>query len=544
VAQPIGLRLFTLRLFGQQPEALATDKGAMSGPERLRLKPIEEPVSRRDSRVSASPTRVSFPATKIGRSSTARVTVTNDDHHPAVVEGLVPTANDPFRDFTVLAPRSIPLAPNAQTEIAVKFEPSRAAPQSQTFQLLADGAPVPALDVTVEGQGLEFVGETIEDRIKETNGRATENEALNEHDALRAQRVQATTAIRTWEREAEQRNQLAADWSRDNWTEFVGRTGGDFTLYPTNRLLGVVKHGVTDWIEFTFEPENLALRIVAKHAVEEIVDFFVDHLAGVEEQPSAAEQVATATNQVARTAVAKSREINVYRDRANAVVADAASAANLRVQEAQTGKQLDEWNAWASAQLKAVPSKKNVDDRSLRDELLKEWVLQRAATPTSANMHTNPEAWKVARERLEESGQLESLKRPDLFIHQCRYEWNLLGLEADHVVAELEARRAHMYNQARSWGNSPAAAARIVAAYLSAQDQEQNVFTKSKSPRHTADVFKEQFVGYDEAMASPDELHDRFQLICLLQLGTDGEGIFVKRFHYKMGWHDVMRSPR
>ncbi|MDB4954196.1 MAG: hypothetical protein JWO36_1765 [Myxococcales bacterium] len=465
-----------------------------------------------------------------------------------MLDNVAPIDADPFRDFFIAQPRSILIEPGEQTQIEVRFKPSRAARQQQKFQLIADAGQVGAEgDFTVEGDAIESPGWTSEDRIQDQDRQAALVDSARHVDPLRAQRAPAAKAVRDWARSAEKRNQLAADWSRDNWEEFVGRTGGDYTLYRTDKLMQYVKYGLSKGIEQSAGVENFALKLVAKKAIEILVDFFADNFGG-EKQPSTDARLAETADGVASASVAKGGEINAYRDRANHIIEDAASVAELRIQQTETAADLDQWHTWAAQESTALPVAKDPADRSLRDQLLQEWVLQRAATPTAANKDTNPAAWKNAKTELKAAGELVTLRRPDLFIHQCRYEWNLLGLAGvDEALSKLDERRRRLDRDATSWGNRPDAIARLVTALMGSADQEASWFTRSTNPVQTANTFNGPYGDYGVAMGCPTTLADTFLLRCTLMLASDGDGVYVKGFHYfrtdNGEQHDLVRTP-
>ena len=433
-----------------------------------------------------------------------------------------------------------------QTTVEIAFRPSTANAQAQVFELQTDvGAVGPEGDVIVQGTGVEAPGQTADARIAATNQKARQLESDRKTDALRGQRVEASAAVQGWAADAQNRTLQAADWSRENWTDFIGRTGGDYTLYRTSTLMNVIRAGVGTWLEFTFEPENLIAHVFAKQAVEHLVDYFFDKLGDEPPEPDA--RIFEATKDVARTTIEKGREINVYRDRADLVIKDAEATAELRIEQSKSASDLAQWSEWAKTQQRETVKPKSIDDRSLRDELLKEWVLQRAASPTSANKHTNPEAWNEARERLEQSEQLPTLKRPDLFLHQCRYEWERLGFAGiDQGIAILASSLQQHLGNAKAWGRSEAQGARMASAFISDANRTSIEFDKSEDPARTAREFRVDFV--EEAVGTAAQLREGFSIQCRFQLDTQGEGVFVKCFHYEGyvadNYVNVDRAPR
>ena len=516
----------------------------------------EKPLPKRpgvDPLLVPSTRQVNFPALPVGASASQNVAILNNDTRPLVLDEIAPVLVDPFGDFTIVAPRSAQIAPNEQTELEIQFRPSRAVESAQTFQLKTDVGPVgPEGDFEVCGTGKEWAGQKAESRLARQDDEAQRLEQSRRFDAEHAARAEALRNVDRWAKQAKQQNQQLTDWTRDNWLEFSSMTGGAYTLQPSSKLLRVVKTIVSDWYDLTLElepPEGLiagaTTKLVAKHAQESMIDFFFDKLSGVEKVPLD-EQLASVARGVGVGALAKSRELDGCRDRTDLVIEDTRSAAALQIERARDAKALAPWQQWAQR----VPEAKQLHDRSLRDVLLAEWLLQHAATPDSANRSTNPVAWKEVKRRMEDSGQVPTLERQDLFVHQCAFEWNELGFSnVDEAVGELDQRRQQFDRDARSWGNDGKAASRIVATFLGAREQPRNVLRSIRDPERTANLFVEPYAkNYMNAMGTAEDLASGMPVDCTLALETRGEGVFVKFFHYRAtngrGFFDVIRYPR
>jgi len=357
-----------------------------------------------------------FPTTAVGSTVTRTIGLINDDDRSLVVDAISPARTDPFDDFRIIQPRSVEVAAGQQTNVEISFTPSKLGTARQTFQIATSEGPVgPEGDFDVVGGAMEWKTETTHERVERQDQLVGAIEAGRTVDALHAERALARTAVEGWAKRATEINQAAADWSRDNWLEFLSFTGGAYMLYPSNRTLKVVKAVISDWIDLTWEIEvpegkfltGVAAKLGAKHIQEAMFDFCFDKLAG-EERPPADEQAAGAAKSVGKAALGKSREIDAYRDRASSVIDEARSGAELKIQSAHSAAELETWRSWGKQQKSIKPK---MADRSLRDQLLIEWMLQRAATPDSANRDTNPVAWEEVKKRMKDADSRRSTDR-------------------------------------------------------------------------------------------------------------------------------------
>jgi len=493
-----------------------------------------------------------FPTTVVGGAVTRTIALVNNDDRPLVVDAISPARSDPFDDFTVAQPRSVKVEAGQQTAIEIRFAPSRLGTARQTFKIETSNGPVgPEGDFDVVGGATEWRNEPTHERVQRQDQLVSALESRRAADALHAERVLARRSVESWAKSATELNQLAADWSRDNWLEFLSYTGGAYTLYPSHGALKLVKTVVGDWLDVTLEVEapegkllsGVGAKLGAKHIQDAMLDFLFDKLSG-DERPPADAQAATAADSIGKAALGKSREVDAYRDRANIAIDDARSAAEIKIQSAHTAAELEAWRVWTARQ---NPPKPKMADRSLRDQLLKEWLLQRAATPDAANRETNPLAWETVKKRMKD-GRITTLDRQDLFLYQCQYEWQRLGLAGvDDAVARLDARRQRINDDARSWGNDEKAASRMVAAFLGAQDQTPSTFQKTRNAEQTFRALGEGISGY--VVAATESLDNGFILSCNVALEASGEAVFVKHFRYSIvvagvQQPDIVHYPR
>jgi hypothetical protein len=496
-----------------------------------------------DPMVASAKPKISFPATPVATAWTEKLTIVNDDARDMVVDEIAPATRDVFQSFQVGAPATLKIGAGEQRDVAIVFSPWRAGIAAQTFQIVtADGPTGPGGDFEVEGVGTEQA-ESTATRLERQDRETTTLDKSHVPDKLHAERVTARATIEKWAREAEQVNQYAADWTADNWIEFIHLTGGEFEAFPsTGPVMRILKKALGDWIDLTFEFEHAASKLFSKHITDSLVDFFFDKI-GSESPPSREATAEKAIRSVGRETLAKTREIHELRDRGHLAIDDTRSSLRLKIERATTEEQLRGLTGVVTSD-ESKP-KPRLDDRSLRDGLLSEWVMQRAATPTTANRFTNPDAWKHAKER---TADQELLERQDLFVHQCIYEWDRLGLAGvEQQAAILEARRMALDEQFRGWGNDPEASSRYVAAQLGALEQQSLTFTKSADPERTSREFARAFSGTDVAMGGHEEFGNGFRLYCNVSLGVEGTAVYVKRWRYFSTGaghtHDVFRYP-
>ena len=81
----------------------------MSGPARL-ARPQAHDTCSREPALRATPRAIAFPKTKIGSESSHKIAISNDDARRLVLDGVTPRTADPFGDFYVVQPRSVPIA--------------------------------------------------------------------------------------------------------------------------------------------------------------------------------------------------------------------------------------------------------------------------------------------------------------------------------------------------------------------------------------------------------------------------------------------------
>lgn len=80
-----------------------------------------------------------------------------------------------------------------------------------------------------------------------------------------------------------------------------------------------------------------------------------------------------------------------------------------------------------------------VHDLSLYEQMLATWVLQRAGDEEDANKHTDGAAYEEVHKEFAKDG---NLARRDLFIHQCRFEFGRLGVDAEATLASWSKKLA------------------------------------------------------------------------------------------------------
>ncbi|MCC6623566.1 MAG: hypothetical protein IT385_20065 [Deltaproteobacteria bacterium] len=102
---------------------------------------------------------------------------------------------------------------------------------------------------------------------------------------------------------------------------------------------------------------------------------------------------------------------------------------------------------WAVQNEAAASAPLPATDDGLAIALLKEWVMQHAATPEKANEDTAQKTWAGHRDHLE----VKLKGRRDLFIHQCCYAWGRMGFDIGSMTQRL--RRELAKHQAKEPGD-------------------------------------------------------------------------------------------
>ncbi|HEY1815199.1 MAG TPA: hypothetical protein VGG74_22785 [Kofleriaceae bacterium] len=444
---------------------------------------------------------------------------------------------DPFDDIKLTQSSTVVLEPGQTQQIGVQFQPSRAGKETQAFQLGTDRGQGPTATLEVVAEGVSSQTATDE-RIAEQEQERDAVEGARHNDPLHEKRVAADRAVRNWAQRATQFEGSYADWARNNWEAFLGKTGGDVRVDDPSLFRRIATKatavGVSKVLEVETEVPGVSLAV--EKGIEEFTEYFVEKLGGAPEG-NGEEAALEATEHVAKESNAKGGELAMVRQRAEGGIHDSESGASLRIAQASSAGELDRWLAWANVQNERVPKKKDPGDREMVDELLSVWLKERAATSTTAGSDTNATAWNKARHELAESGKVPTLAVPDLFIHQCRHEWARLGIapdEIDAAVDELDARRKQIERDARASGADASEVANRVVDTLGKSIDSPHVawFHHSANWKQTASEFAKNDVGLAPDNGNGIGFNRRFDLTCTAMLGNDGAGVFVREFWY------------
>lgn len=521
-----------------------------------------------------------FPKTVVGESSRRAIVVRNDDTRPLSLDAVVPVRTaaaprppadtavrlptghaDVFHEVEALLDGTLLLAPGERRAITIQFRPARAARVEQTLQLISGLGPVgPAADIRVCGEGVDLPhsGSRVAEQPESTTSSAMATEVrideqkrevaglARTHDALAKQRARATQLVDRWRASAGRYTHSLAQWTLSNWIDFLGKTGGDHVLYGSaavvdgwkklvaTKLAGTaLKKGSGAALALAKRSAQVALVMeyplfgkAIELAIERLSGFILDKIGLKEESPQGKSDrhALEATRSTGEAGVHKTHEILGYEARANLAIEDTASGAQLQIARAETAEELVQWESWAQAELANLPPLVEPGGREFSDALLQRWVLEHAGTTETPNASTNSKAWKAARAELKDKGQLDSLDRADLFVHQCRHEWGYLGLiGAEQVVAQLDAEQR----------SAPSARARFVS------------FRGVKDPQHLMNVFGKKNVPMQDFGFGAEPTVD-----CNVVLGeTKDGGFFVRRFTYSVRgangyrYADMLRKP-
>lgn len=186
--------------------------------------------------------------------------------------------------------------------------------------------------------------------------------------------------------------------------KLTGSTLGTIGKVAHGFVLGLLYDTLVDLI---FDPTGKALRAAFR--------------AGVNQGAGMVEEAARAALAGVRGGLGADR---VMVDEVHQAISMARSKAGL--------SGLMDWMRMESGRL-AAP----VFDTVLYDTLMEMWVLQRAGDEEDGNKHTDPEAYAAAHDKLAPDG---NLARRDLFVHQCRFAFGRLGIDAEPMLATWEKR--------------------------------------------------------------------------------------------------------
>ena len=496
-----------------------------------------------DALLEIEPGKLDFIA-PIGEVATAAVTVRNPDEVAHALEPAQSIERDPFHDFRVEQTSTIMLAPGEQRTLHVTFQPSRRGRVTQRLRLDSDGGMGPGGELEVSGTGTDRRPD--DQRIAEQDYEA--ELALPKRDHLSPERIAALKAVDGWALAAIKENGDYAYWLQKNWTYFIGKTGGDIHQDGPGLLRVVATHLAAKSVADVVVPGNVGNRLASKavqRAVAKLIEFVYDRLRDAPDSPSPEQAALDASEKTAGSSIERGEQILRYRRLADAEIEDTQSAAKLKIAHAASARELADWASWGAAQADrlGVP---DVNDLSLARDLLAEWVLERAATPTRTTTDTNSTAWKAARGELAKSGALPTLERNDLFVHQCRHEWSRLGLDANSIEREaavLDSKRAEIEHGVIAEGGSAQDAARVVAVRMK---EHLATFHESGDWRRTSATF-----AANQYQLAPDvdgRVFQRpFTLYCTMALRNDGGAVVVENFVYSLSGHagcsDMVRAP-
>ncbi len=504
-----------------------------------------------------------FSTRAVGSETRMTVAIQNAEGRRLALDQLIPVANDPFSELTVEPASSLVFDPGEVREITIAYRPARALRTTQTFRLIANGVPVgPEADITVSGEGSNLFEGVDGVRIQAQRDEAALARGDRLEDRLSYPRASARERLEAWSNAAKELNASIAEWTVRNWTVFYGKTGRDAGVVDMHAVAGViekvVKKGAKSGSKSAIKAfaqvarseasaglvagasseaaqlargamyaENIVVGLVVDKAIDIFGSWVLDKL-GVA-PPTADERELAASEHVASESIDKSVEIGDARLRANAVVDDTDSAAALRIEQASSANELEQWIAWAQDQSADLPKPVDKNDLTLSNHLLAEWVMQHAETPSSPIASTNKAAWKQAKAELHESGELETLERSDLFVHQCLHEWSSLGLDgAEEAAASLSNRVAEIARH--PWRLDEVDGSAVQRWNLA----DGVYFHRSVDPKRTADTLGAGEPLLSETGRGEAVFSNEFSLRCGVSLVREDGAIYVRVFSYEL----------
>ncbi|MEZ4236870.1 MAG: DUF4157 domain-containing protein [Myxococcota bacterium] len=309
--------------------------------------------------------------------------------------------------------------------------------------------------------------------------------------ASEAERKRARDAVRYWHREQVAYTGAMADYNTLNWNHYLSRTGGNQILDWTDGQYLNVLINATGAAAGLLAPAAVGAAIGSAIApgpgtiIGAVVGFLVSTIWG-------AISVATsndATNQAVHTAKKDQGE------QVAGKIRDFANERSLAIQHADQIQEhattviddptqekfvVDRWTRTMRAAQDELPKPPSRSDLTLASEMLREWVLQHAGTPTDENDETNGAAWEEARidAFYDDVNGTTVIGHADLFSKQARYAWSRFGLDTTHADTverkaagmSAEGAKRAFDGQVTSWGRSTDEVALATSAVKSSDE--------------------------------------------------------------------------
>lgn len=240
-----------------------------------------------------------------------------------------------------------------------------------------------------------------------------------------------------------------ARWNSRNWTAFIGACGGNYFVSWTSgqfmnaiaAIVSTVAGTLAGGITLGATIGGVAFSVPGA-VVGAVVGFLVSlvwgAIAGMLSNKAAMATVDAELRKAAAQINEKNDQFDTQYDATIAGARKKRDEAVEKVQKATKKEDIDKLEKVIDGDIKAVKTPVKTTDRGLYNSLMKDWVLQHAGHEEGGNKETNAASYGKNREATTGVKPGDNLKRRDLFLHQCKYEWARMGLEVEPAVAKLK----------------------------------------------------------------------------------------------------------
>ncbi|MGK0360430.1 MAG: hypothetical protein ACI9U2_002743 [Bradymonadia bacterium] len=279
----------------------------------------------------------------------------------------------------------------------------------------------------------------------------TEVEAAPDLTADKARVVNKVTGSDGWYDKTDDFAKNLARWNSRNWTAFIGACGGNyFVSWTAGQFLNAIGAIVSTVAGTLAGGVALGAVIggttfsVPGAVVGAVVGFLVSLIWGaIATMLSNDAAMATVDVELRRAAAQINEKNDEFDGQYDTTVGETRRKRDsvvAEVQGATTKAEIDRIETAVDGDIQAVNTPVSTADRGLYTALMQDWVLQHAGHEEGGNKETNAASYGANREEMTGVEPGDNLARRDLFLHQCKYEWARMGLDADWAVAELERR--------------------------------------------------------------------------------------------------------
>lgn len=400
-------------------------------------------------------------------------------------------------------------------------------------------------DAVVAGQSAEGIldemagGGSTTQAVQRDEETTPDTEAAPDLTADKTRVVNKITGADGWYDKTDDFAKNLARWNSRNWTAFIGACGGNyFVSWTAGQFLNAIGAIVSTVAGTLAGGVALGAVIggttfsVPGAVVGAVVGFLVSLIWGAIATMLSNDAAMATVDVELRKAAAQINEkndefdgqydttIGETRKKRDSVVGD--------VQGATTKAEIKKIEKAVDGDIKAVNTPVSSADRGLYTALMQDWVLQHAGHEEGGNKETNAASYGANREEMTGVEPGDNLERRDLFLHQCKYEWARMGLDADWAVAELERRLPSGNGEKvdEKMSNTPV------------------VFTSVKHPEAMIKKVTSDFGGRMAPKAQDQVRDNDFTLKCTLDLTHDWHNntCYVDEYEYYIDLNAEMPS--